>query len=189
MSSTRARYFNPLRIAAYVLVLYFLGHTWGALLSTPAFGAEGNAVLSAMKSVQFRLRGLRLHMVRLLRGVRLVRLDLFPPIRCRGVVPRRVRCTRSTPGGADRVDAVSRACGRGGPRLEVLLSHPTDILDSDRGASRIPLRQGNESERSAGTVTGASSRKRRRSAISASGSSMCANDPLRSIITNSACGA
>jgi hypothetical protein len=53
VSSISARYFNPLRIAAYVLVLYCLGHTSGALLSTPAFGAEANAVLSAMKSVHF----------------------------------------------------------------------------------------------------------------------------------------
>ena len=57
MSSTSARYFNPLRIAAYVLVLYFLGHTWGALLSTPAFGTAGDAVLSAMKSVRFACDG------------------------------------------------------------------------------------------------------------------------------------
>lgn len=49
-----ARFFNRLRLAAYLLVLYCLGHSWGALLSTPPFGAPSDAVLQAMKSVHFR---------------------------------------------------------------------------------------------------------------------------------------
>jgi hypothetical protein len=49
-----SRYFNRLRLAAYLLVLYCLGHTWGALLATPSFGAAGDTVVAAMKSVHFR---------------------------------------------------------------------------------------------------------------------------------------
>lgn len=53
MATVSARYFNPLRLAAYVLALYFLGHTVGALVLTPQFGPEGDAVLTQMKSVRF----------------------------------------------------------------------------------------------------------------------------------------
>lgn len=52
-----ARYFNPLRVTSYLLVLYCLGHTGGALLSTPHFGAAADAVLSSMKSVHFMVQG------------------------------------------------------------------------------------------------------------------------------------
>ena len=49
MSSSR--YFNAFRIAAYVLVLFMLGHTFGAVVATPRFGGESDAVVSLMKSV------------------------------------------------------------------------------------------------------------------------------------------
>ncbi|HEX4627202.1 MAG TPA: hypothetical protein VH137_00305 [Gemmatimonadales bacterium] len=49
-----SRYFNRLRVAAYLLVLYCVGHSWGALLAAPRFGAPGDAVLAAMKSAHFR---------------------------------------------------------------------------------------------------------------------------------------
>lgn len=52
-----ARYFNPLRLSAYLLVLYFLGHTRGALLSSPPFGPASDAVLASMKSVHFQCLG------------------------------------------------------------------------------------------------------------------------------------
>ena len=52
-----ARYFNPLRLSTYLLVLYFLGHTRGALLSLPHFSAEADAVLASMKSVHFQCLG------------------------------------------------------------------------------------------------------------------------------------
>jgi hypothetical protein len=52
-----ARYFNEFRIAAYVLVLYALGHTFGALVSTPQFGAESDAVVASMKTVHFVTQG------------------------------------------------------------------------------------------------------------------------------------
>jgi hypothetical protein len=53
-TSIAGSYFNPFRLASYLLILYCAGHTWGALLSVPRFGAESLAVMSAMKSVHFR---------------------------------------------------------------------------------------------------------------------------------------
>jgi hypothetical protein len=52
-----ARYFNEFRLAAYVLVLYTLGHTLGAVVNTPRFGAESDAVAAAMKSVHVYAQG------------------------------------------------------------------------------------------------------------------------------------
>ncbi len=52
-----ARYFNPLRLGTYLLLLYTLGHTRGALLSSPHFSTESDAVVSAMRSVHFRCMG------------------------------------------------------------------------------------------------------------------------------------
>ena len=47
----RIRYFNVYRLAAYFLVLYAFGHTLGAVIETPKFGPESDAVISMMKSV------------------------------------------------------------------------------------------------------------------------------------------
>lgn len=47
------RYLNPFRLAAYVLVFFALGHTFGALINLPSFGAAGDAVLAAMRSTHF----------------------------------------------------------------------------------------------------------------------------------------
>jgi uncharacterized protein YndB with AHSA1/START domain len=52
-----ARYFNPLRLSAYLLVLYAMGHTTGALLSSPPFGPAADAVRSSMQSVHFQCQG------------------------------------------------------------------------------------------------------------------------------------
>jgi uncharacterized protein YndB with AHSA1/START domain len=49
-----ARYLNPFRLATYILVLFCLGHTMGALVNIPSFGAQGDAVLAAMQSTHFR---------------------------------------------------------------------------------------------------------------------------------------
>jgi hypothetical protein len=46
-----ARYFNEFRIAAYLLVFYALSHTFGAVINTPRFGAESDAVVASMKAV------------------------------------------------------------------------------------------------------------------------------------------
>jgi hypothetical protein len=51
------KYFNPLRLASYVLVLFCFGHTKGALLSPPQFGPEADAVAAAMQSVHFSAQG------------------------------------------------------------------------------------------------------------------------------------
>lgn len=53
-ASFPARYLNPFRLASYVLVLFFLGHTLGALVKIPSFGAQADAVLSAMQATHFR---------------------------------------------------------------------------------------------------------------------------------------
>jgi uncharacterized protein YndB with AHSA1/START domain len=49
-----ARYLDPFRLATYVLILFFLGHTLGALVNIPSFGLQGDATLAAMRSVHFR---------------------------------------------------------------------------------------------------------------------------------------
>src|SRR5215467_4187047 len=46
------RYFNAYRIAAYLMVLYTLGHTVGAVIGTPEFGPQSDAVVSSMKTVR-----------------------------------------------------------------------------------------------------------------------------------------
>jgi hypothetical protein len=55
--SVLARYFNSYRLAAYVLVFYALGHTLGAVIATPQFGAESDSVVSMMKSVHVIAQG------------------------------------------------------------------------------------------------------------------------------------
>jgi len=51
------RFGNPYRLASYVLVLYAIGHSAGALISTPRFGAAADAVATSMKSVHFDAQG------------------------------------------------------------------------------------------------------------------------------------
>jgi hypothetical protein len=51
------RYLNPFRLTTMLLVPYCLGHTFGALVSTPHFGADSDAVMTAMKSVHFQANG------------------------------------------------------------------------------------------------------------------------------------
>jgi uncharacterized protein YndB with AHSA1/START domain len=52
-----ARYLNPPRIAAALLVVYALAHTGGALLNTPHFSPAADTVLTAMRTVQFPASG------------------------------------------------------------------------------------------------------------------------------------
>ena len=47
-------YLNPFRLAAIILILFALGHTFGALIGLPSFGAQSDAVLAAMKTTQFQ---------------------------------------------------------------------------------------------------------------------------------------
>jgi hypothetical protein len=51
------RYFNPFRLASYLLVFYSIGHTLGAVVSTPKFGAASDAVVNQMKSVHLHAQG------------------------------------------------------------------------------------------------------------------------------------
>lgn len=55
--SVRTCYFNVYRLAAYFLVLYAFGHTLGAVIETPKFGPESDAVISMMKSVHVLAQG------------------------------------------------------------------------------------------------------------------------------------
>jgi hypothetical protein len=48
---------NPYRLASCVLVLYAIGHTAGAVISTPRLGAAADAVATTMKSVHFDAQG------------------------------------------------------------------------------------------------------------------------------------
>jgi len=48
-----ARYLNPFRLVAYIMILYFLGHSMGALIVMPSFGAQSDTVLAAMTSTHF----------------------------------------------------------------------------------------------------------------------------------------
>jgi hypothetical protein len=52
-----SRYFNAYRLAAYALVLYTLGHTFGAVVATPNFGAESMKVVDAMTNIHVRAQG------------------------------------------------------------------------------------------------------------------------------------
>src|SRR5215471_9096562 len=51
------RYFNTYRIAAYLMVLYTLGHTVGAVIGTPEFGPQSDTVVSSMKTVRVMVQG------------------------------------------------------------------------------------------------------------------------------------
>lgn len=51
------KYFTPIRSAAYLMVLYCLGHTLGALVSTPHFSEASNQVVAEMKSVRVPVQG------------------------------------------------------------------------------------------------------------------------------------
>jgi hypothetical protein len=53
----RARYFNAFRIASYLLILYALGHTLGAVVGTPRFGVASDAVVALMKTVTVKAQG------------------------------------------------------------------------------------------------------------------------------------
>ena len=51
------KYFTPYRIATYLLVLFFAGHTGGGMLSQKSLGSASDQVFSAMKSVHFTFNG------------------------------------------------------------------------------------------------------------------------------------
>ena len=51
------RYLNPFRLATYLLILQSIGHTAGALLSTPDFGPDSDRVVVTMRSVHLDAAG------------------------------------------------------------------------------------------------------------------------------------
>jgi hypothetical protein len=52
----RMKYFTPYRLAAYALVLFFVGHTFGGMFPK-SLGPEADAVFASMKSVKFTFNG------------------------------------------------------------------------------------------------------------------------------------
>jgi len=51
------KYLGPFRVATYLTVLFFLGHTGGGMLAQKSLGPESDAVFAQMKSVQFTFNG------------------------------------------------------------------------------------------------------------------------------------
>jgi hypothetical protein len=51
------KYLTPYRIATYLLVLFFAGHTGGGMLAQKSLGPASDAVFAAMKSVHFTFNG------------------------------------------------------------------------------------------------------------------------------------
>jgi hypothetical protein len=51
------KYFTPYRLATYLLVIFFAGHTFGGMLGQRSLGAASDAVFDAMKAVHFDFNG------------------------------------------------------------------------------------------------------------------------------------
>jgi hypothetical protein len=51
------KWLAPYRLATYLLLLFFLGHTGGGMLAQQPMGAAADTVLAAMKTVHFDLNG------------------------------------------------------------------------------------------------------------------------------------
>jgi hypothetical protein len=51
------RHLNPFRLASYLLGLFTLGHTLGAVVTIPRFGPASDVVVTAMQSVHVRAQG------------------------------------------------------------------------------------------------------------------------------------
>jgi hypothetical protein len=52
-----SRFFSPIRVASYLLFLYAMGHTLGAVINVPRFGAESDGVAALMQSVHVKAQG------------------------------------------------------------------------------------------------------------------------------------
>lgn len=59
LTNVLLRYFNFYRLASYTLGLFALGHTFGALVNTPRFGAASDQLVGAMRSVGVVAQGAR----------------------------------------------------------------------------------------------------------------------------------
>jgi hypothetical protein len=52
-----AKYLNLYRISTYLLVIFFLSHTFGGMLSHASYGVAADGVFSLMKSIDFEVMG------------------------------------------------------------------------------------------------------------------------------------
>jgi hypothetical protein len=51
------KYLTPYKIATYLLVLFFAGHTGGGMIAQKSMGPSADAVLESMKAVHFDFNG------------------------------------------------------------------------------------------------------------------------------------
>jgi hypothetical protein len=51
------KYLRPFRLATYLLMLFFAGHTAGGMLSQKSLGPAADTVFAAMKTVHFDFNG------------------------------------------------------------------------------------------------------------------------------------
>src|SRR5690606_27225717 len=49
--------FSLYKLAAFLLLLFFVGHTFGGMLAEVSWGSDSDQVFSAMKQVQFDFHG------------------------------------------------------------------------------------------------------------------------------------
>jgi hypothetical protein len=67
-SGILSRFANPYRLACYLLIVFVLGHTLGAVVTTPDFGPASAPVVSMMKSVHVPAQGFDVTWYKLFRG-------------------------------------------------------------------------------------------------------------------------
>jgi hypothetical protein len=51
------KYLSPFRVASYLLVVFFAGHTAGGMLAQKSLGPDADAVFASMKAVHFTSHG------------------------------------------------------------------------------------------------------------------------------------
>jgi hypothetical protein len=51
------KYLSPFRLASYLLLVFFAGHTAGGMLAQKSLGPDADAVFASMKAVHFTFKG------------------------------------------------------------------------------------------------------------------------------------
>jgi hypothetical protein len=51
------RILNPFRLGSHLFVFFAIGHTWGAVIRIPRFGAASDAVVNSMQTVHVVAQG------------------------------------------------------------------------------------------------------------------------------------
>jgi hypothetical protein len=51
------KYLSPFRVASYLLMVFFVGHTAGGMLAQKSLGPDADAVFASMKAVHFTSHG------------------------------------------------------------------------------------------------------------------------------------